>query len=463
MRILPNYSLKLALITKNNVTTPIEKFSPIEKVNSCDTVSFGRSAGNAEALRDLMSYKIPDMYSGKIVIDPKVVERFFENKLFQGTAKSIVKFISSYESSLHSIEKEVFSMIKAKAKQAPDKKLDEIMRELASKHDSKLRKIQQPIFSKLEIMAQDMPLEQRKEFANLMNLVNKKLVKEPVNVPFSAKEFKYKLGRIADEIYSRNNQNEITVMKRILRLAQQISERSEDELYSVQNIHSKAKKNKKVRNKKNLIKKKSDILKKIESSVMDSELKDNKELETLIAQTRAKIYNIPIVVNFNRKSFIHDLQKITNTLEDKNLAKEMIKTASVLPKSRENVSAFIVKAANSSSEKIAYDLLQGSTGSIEHLVPFANKGKDIIENYGITTAYYNSERGNRSMEQQLLRHPETYRNCQKQVNRLIELCNNGTFAKVGLNKWYIINFAKKMFKLSSPDNPLVLDLSKLKK
>ena len=463
MRILPNYSLKLALITKNNVTTPIEKFSPIEKVNSCDTVSFGRSAGNAEALRDLMSYKIPDMYSGKIVIDPKVVERFFENKLFQGTAKSIVKFISSYESSLHSIEKEVFGMIKAKVKQTPEKKLDEIMRELASKYDSKLRKIQQPIFSKLEIMAQDMPLEQRKEFANLMNLVNKKLVKEPVNVPFSAKEFKYKLGRIADEIYSRNNQNEITVMKRILRLAQQISERSEDELYSVQNIHSKAKKNKKVRNKKNLIKKRSDILKKIESSVMDSELKDNKELETLIAQTRAKIYNIPIVVNFNRKSFIHDLQKITNTLEDKNLAKEMIKTASVLPKSRENVSAFIVKAANSSSEKIAYDLLQGSTGSIEHLVPFANKGKDIIENYGITTAYYNSERGNRSMEQQLLRHPETYRNCQKQVNRLIELCNNGTFAKVGLNKWYIINFAKKMFKLSPPDNPLVLDLSKLKK
>ena len=109
-----------------------------------------------------MSYKIPDMYSGKIVIDPKVVERFFENKLFQGTAKSIVKFISSYELSLHSIEKEVFNMIKTKAKQAPDKKLDEIMRELASKHDSKLRKIQQPIFSKLEIMAQDMPRTEKR-------------------------------------------------------------------------------------------------------------------------------------------------------------------------------------------------------------------------------------------------------------------------------------------------------------
>ena len=124
MRILSNFLLKPILITKNNTTTPIEKFSPIEKTKGCDTISFGRSAGNAEALRDLMSYKIPDMYSGKIVIDPKVVERFFENKLFQGTAKSIVKFISSYESSLHSVEKEVFNMIKAKAKQSPDKKLD---------------------------------------------------------------------------------------------------------------------------------------------------------------------------------------------------------------------------------------------------------------------------------------------------------------------------------------------------
>ena len=91
MRILPNYSLKLAPITKNNVTTPIEKFSPIEKVNSCDTVSFGRSACNAEAHRDLMSYKIPDMYSGKIVIDPKVVDfmKSLEGKKNEKITKTI--------------------------------------------------------------------------------------------------------------------------------------------------------------------------------------------------------------------------------------------------------------------------------------------------------------------------------------------------------------------------------------
>lgn len=463
MRILANFTLKPILKINNCVTNPTQNTNPVIKTNACDSVSFGRSAGNAEVLRELMSYKIPDMYSGKIVIDPKTVEKLFENKVFSGSVKNIVKAIAPYEASLHTIEKEVFNLIKNKAKQSPDKKLDEVMKEISSGYDGKLRKLQQPIFSKLEIMAQDMPLAQRKQFAELMNLVNKKLVKEPVCVPFSANEFRYKLKRIADEINAKNNKTEMDAIKRITRMAQQISDIVDDDGTNPQNIHSKAKRIKKTKTKKTIMRKRSNILRKIENTQMDSPLKDNKELENLIAQTRSKIFNLPLVINFNRKSFIHDLQKITNTLNDRNLAKTMLQTASTLPKSRENVAAFIVKAANSSSEKIGYDLLEGSTGSIEHLIPFANKGKDSLENYGISTAYYNSERGNRNMEQQLLRHPETYRNCQKQVNRLIELYNNGTFEKIGLSKWYILNFARRMFRLSPPDNPLVLDLSKLKK
>lgn len=463
MRILPNFSLKPTFQINNNITKPTDNTQLIQQISACDTVSFGRSAGNAEALRELMSYKIPDMYSGKIVIAPKIVEKFFENKVFSGTVKSIVKTLAPYEASLHTVEKEVFSLIKAKAKQFPDKKLDEVIKELSVNYDGKLRKLQQPIFSKLEIMAQDMPLTQRKQFAKLMNLVNKKLVKEPVCVPFNAGEFRYKLKRIADEVNAKNNKDEMDAIKKIMRMAQQIPEVSEIEGTNVHSIHSKVKRNKKTKTQKNIMRKRSDILKKIEAIQMASALRDNRELENLIVQTRSKIFNIPLVINFNRKSFIHDLQKITNTLEDRNLAKLMTQTAAELPKSKQEVSAFIVKAANSSSEKIGYDLLEGSTGSIEHLVPYATKGKDSLENYGISTAYYNSERGNRSMEQQLLRHPETYRNCQKQVNRLIELYNNGTFNKIGLSKWYIINFARRMFKLSPPDRPMILDISGLKK
>ncbi len=428
----------------------------------CDNVSFGRSAGNAEALRKLMEYKIPDMYSGKIVIPPSVVEKFFQNHVFLGPIKNIIRTLAPYESCLHNIEKEVFNLIKNKAKHYPEKKLDEIMKELASQHDSKLRKTQQPIFSELEILAQDMPLKQRKDFAKLMNIVNKKLVREPICESFSTNEFIYKLQRIADEADVKNDISQINSLKRIIRLAQQIPENSDCDASSAQEIHSKAKRNKKIQNAKRLTRKQSEILKKIESTIVSSSLKNNNELNDLVAQTRCKIFGIPQVITFNRKSFIYELQKIVGTLENKQLAKSMVYLAAKLPKSRHNVSAFIVKAANSSSEKIGYNLLEGSTGSIEHLVPFVKKGKDSLENYGISTAYYNSERGNISMQQQLLRHPETYKNCQKQVNRLIELYNNGTFKEVGLTKWYIINFAKRMFKLSPMNKPLILDLSKMK-
>lgn len=453
----------------NNSFTPINNIQqsatlqtlPVLKPLPCDSISFGRSASNADALRKLMEYQIPDMYSGKIVIPPSVIEKFFQHNLFSSSIKNIIKTIIPYETSLHNTEKEVFNLIKNKAKHSPEKKLDEIMKELATQHDTELRKIQQPIFSELEILAQDMPLNQRKNFTKLINIVNKKLVREPICESFNSNEFAYKLQRIADEMDIKKDTAQINSLKRIIRFAQQIPENKDCEISSMLDIPSKAKRNKKIKNIKQHTRKQNEILKKIESIILSSSLRNNKDLNFLVTQTRCKIFGIPQIINFNRKSFIYELQKITNTLEDKQLAKKMICLASQLPKSRHNVSAFIVKAANSSSEKIGYNLLEGSIGNIEHLIPFVKKGKDTLENYGISTAYYNSERGNISMQQQLLRHPETYKNCQKQVNRLIELYNNGTFKKVGLTKWYIINFAKRMYKLSPTDKPLILDLSKL--
>ena len=58
--------------------------------------------------------------------------------------------------------------------------------------------------------------------------------------------------------------------------------------------------------------------------------------------------------------------------------------------------------------------------------------------------------------------PQTYKNCQKYVDRLIELYNEGIFEKVGLEKDYIYYFAKRVKELSPKEKPMVLDLSKLK-
>ena len=85
----------------------------------------------------------------------------------------------------------------------------------------------------------------------------------------------------------------------------------------------------------------------------------------------------------------------------------------------------------------------------------------MLSNYGLASTYYNSERADKSMAQYLRQHPEAYKNSQKQINRLIELYKDGTFEKIGLSKWYIINFAQQMYKLSPPEKRMVLDLGEL--
>ena len=120
--------------------------APLLKPLPCDTVSFGRTAENAEALRALMAYGIPDMYSGKNVIDPKILEKFYSKHVFSRAIKNVIKIIKPFEKSLHTIESEFFSVVKTMAKANPQYKLADVIRKIAPEHNKKLLEIQQPIF-----------------------------------------------------------------------------------------------------------------------------------------------------------------------------------------------------------------------------------------------------------------------------------------------------------------------------
>lgn len=61
-----------------------------------------------EALRALMAYGIPDMYSGKNVIDPKILEKFYSKHVFSRAIKNVIKIIKPFEKSLHITESEFF-------------------------------------------------------------------------------------------------------------------------------------------------------------------------------------------------------------------------------------------------------------------------------------------------------------------------------------------------------------------
>ncbi len=432
----------------------------MKSITPADTVSFGRSAKNAEVLRELMEYKIPDMYSGKILLNPKDMENLVSSHVFSGPISNVIEALEPYKNCLHEIESIVFSTIKKAAQTKPQATMAEILENIAPAHYKRLRRIQTPHFNNLKTLAKEMPDKQRKEFQELMEITDKKLRNEPILQPFSAKEFNYKLCRIAEEVEAGNNQEEISTINTIKDIASNMPEKTEDEILSFKD-KSKVYRNKKQRTIQSLVRKRGELLKQIETLYMNSPLNNNFELERLLIQTRSKIFNIPIKTSFNRKSFIYELKKITDTLPNTKLAHKMIQTALKLPTSHNDISAFIVKSSDYSSAKIGYNLIAPSEGSIEHLIPYNKAGHDLLSNYGLASKYYNSDRTDREMAQYLRLHPEAYKNCQKQVNRLIELYNNDTFAKIGLSKWYIINFAQQMYKLSPPEKRMVLDLSKL--
>ena len=463
--------MKITPISFNNIYRPLAKINnhndysqgvALREPLKCDTISFQGHPSDKTLLKKLLPYKIPDMYSGRIMIPNEDIQNILNRRIFSGPIKNVVKYLSNYEDSLFPVQMAVYNIIKTAAKKHPKKTIEEVLHELAPQHQVKLRALQQPIFEELSDTAKEMPEEDYNKFLSLMNYTQKTLNNMPVVIEFSPKEFKYKLSRIFQGIEERGDFSEQTVMRKLMKMANHFSAYSEEDAYQLAISKRKGRTVNKSRFTQNYRRKQADNLQQMDKVLVHSSLYNDKELNDLFVQTRFRIYKIPQIYPFKRKSFLYELHKITDQLEDQKLSHRMLKTALKLPTSRENLSAFIVKSIAYSSEKIGYDLISGSLGTIEHLSPAHKGGQDLLDNFGLASAFMNSERGHRPFEQQLKKYPETYENSQKYIDRLIELCNQGVFAKIGLSRSYIKNFATKVFNMSPRDNRLKLDLSKLK-
>ena len=458
-----NINNKKTSITNNRYSTTNQNFGlTLAAPISVDTVSFKGGTPNGAVLKKLLPYGIPDLYSGRPMLDPQFVQKILKRKLFSSPIRTVVKSLIPYEESLYPVERNIFSMLKSVSKNQPQKLIEDVVHELAPAHQVRLRNIQKPIFEELENLAEEMPEEQKLEFNELMILTKKKLENHPITLKFSAKEFKYQLERINLGIKSRNNILEVKTMKTLMNMAKHLPSKSDEE-YAEQINKKRNGKINKTKILQNKSRREAEIIRQMAKILNESPLRKDKELNDLLMTARARIYKIPMVYSFKRKSFIHDLEKITKKLENTKLAHRLIQTALRLPTSKEDVSAFIMKAVDYSSEKIGYDMIVGSMGSIEHLTPKKRGGEDSMANYALTSVYTNNDRALAPFMQQLKMHPEIYINAQKHVDRLIELYNNGTFKKIGLSRAYIINLISKLYKMSPPENRLVIDASKLKK
>ena len=402
-------------------------------------------------IRRLLSYKIPDMYTGKIMLDPEEVKRILQSNVFSSPLKDVVEVLTKYEESLFPTERKILEMLREDAQKSPYIGLDDAIHQRTHDAMIELRSKQTPIFEELKKAAQELPSGILEKFRELVGAAEKKLNAENCLVPFSSKDLQYKLERVTAGIKSRGIPDEIKTIQELINISKSIPEKSTE----TKGKCSSLKKDK--NNTSNILNK----IRRLSRVLSKSPLAEDKELKNILLNAECKIRNIPIHEPFSRKVFIHDLQKILSTLEDRKLARKLEIIAVKLPTAKDEPAAFILKSSRNSSEKIGYSLICNSVGTVEHLLPKKRGGNDLIDNLGLAAANPNEERAHCRMATQLMKHPEAYINCQKYVDRLIELYYNGTLKKLGISKGYIINFAQKMYRISPSKKPLLIDLSKL--
>lgn len=451
MRILPigllSPSNKIQKTNNRSTTHNIAVSRPL----AADTVSFGRVAENAEKMRSLFKYKMIDIHTGKPVIDPDWFKSLLQNGLFERSLQTIVKTLKPIEECLHSVEAELFSKLEEISKSYPLYRLNDAINKLAPKAQADLLELQRPIFEKLKVISVKLPAEQKQAFDELMENTEKQLENKPITYKFSKKEFKYQLERIAQDTKRRGIADEVNSVEKLLNMANKLPYAPSGRNFSRRNPKFNPDKQLTLAN----------MIRQMNNYLSRSALKSDKALNDLFLNAKKEVFNIPTVIPFKRKTFNHELQSITDTLKDEKLAREIMKIASTLPTAQEELSAFIMKSSRYSSVKIGHDLLYGAVGDIDHLIPFSHGGADSIENYAFTTNSINSKRGNKTIERWLKENPDTAYGSQKCVDRLLELYHNGIMEKEGLTPWYIINFAKRMYKLSN--GKIKLDLGTLPK
>lgn len=459
MRILP-ISLIRTTDTRRNEAPSIHPFVSIPKTQNRDIVTFTGISHGGNYLRKLAAYGLPDMYTGKPMLAPIEFEHLQQSDVFKKGIATVVKVVSRYEKTLQPVESLFFNTIKKMSKSYPDINLKEAVNMLKKPHEDILLGIQQKIFQKLILLACDMPEDLFKEFAQLMNITNRRLLRDPVVVPFSEKEFNYKLKRISIEILSKNNKHETKEIKKFIELAEKLfPSQGKEQL----NKRSKMSIQKKLeaQMKPEVLKNNSQKLQKLYKFFYRSRLRHNSDLRKLLDETGARIHEFPYVEQFTRKSFIHDIHGIANRLEDKVLAEKIKTTVISLPTSTNNLSAFIVKYSDSNSYKIGFHMMNNACASIDHLVARNNGGHDNLSNFGLCAKGVNNEKTNIDFAKWIKLHPQSRRNCQKYINSLIDLYYRGILDRVGLPVNYIIDFAETIRKISPKEKPINLDLSKL--
>ncbi len=130
---------------------------------------------------------------------------------------------------------------------------------------------------------------------------------------------------------------------------------------------------------------------------------------------------------FKRKTLLSSFDDIHPRRDEAEVFERLKERAVYLPTSVTSENAFIVKYADRTQQEIAKRLLRVSIGTIEHIRPDSLGGENSIANFMLVSANANSTRANIPLKNFIERFPNIPKNCQKYINKIIRIIQNGDF------------------------------------
>jgi hypothetical protein len=150
--------------------------------------------------------------------------------------------------------------------------------------------------------------------------------------------------------------------------------------------------------------------------------KTARALRKLILKTNDIIFDPEPHKPFSRRIFIHKLKNICKNINNQKIREEIVTIARRLPRSSDEVCAFVVKNARKSSKIIALNLVHPSVGTFEHLQPKCLNGENNSLNFALECTYCNNSRHHYPISVQIEENPFMPDNAQIQIDKLISLC-----------------------------------------
>lgn len=160
-----------------------------------------------DPLTNLYKEHLTCLCCGREMIDPKIIKTMENNGIFKCPAKDAIKILEIYEPNMHTIEQQVFNLLKEAAEFEPDKNIKQLIVELKQTHEKPLLQKQFGIFKLIDRSAQKIKPELHEEIRALL-IDSAQKIKEGNN-NFSRKRFINNLEEILENYPNTANKENI--------------------------------------------------------------------------------------------------------------------------------------------------------------------------------------------------------------------------------------------------------------